>query len=338
METRTFAQLKGLPADTSLRASVDAQFIQLLEKIGRDQRPYYEAAFADATAAITFRIWSDAPELPLVRETEPGECVRLEAEFHLHPTYGLAARSWRLRPLTPDERLLLLAGPSHEQQAADYAAIAHFIDSFQECRLRALCHGFLRDFGDRFRRTGAARQFHHARRGGLVEHVAQMMRDADALCTVRPQLNRDLLLAGILFHDAGKLWENAYEETGFTMPFQETAELLGHIAMGAELVGILWRQLESPEWSALQPASERVRRHLQHLILSHHGELAFGSPVVPKTPEAIALHYLDNLDAKLEMFTMGYATAPLLAPHVQERVRPLTGHLVTPLPHPVVDE
>jgi len=165
----------------------------------------------------------------------------------------------------------------------------------------------------------------------LVEHVAQMMRDADAICGVRPTLDRDLLLAGVLFHDSGKLWENIYEEEGFSMPYSETAELLGHIAMGVELISILWRKIERPDWQTLEPSSDRVRRHLQHLVLSHHGEIAFGSPVVPKTPEAAALHYLDNLDAKLEMFAQGYKHAAKLGANVQERVRPLTGNLIAPL-------
>jgi 3'-5' exoribonuclease len=103
-----------------------------------------------------------------------------------------------------------------------------------------------------------------------------------------------------------------------------------------EVVNKLWRELvEAPEnraWADLEPASERVRLHLLHLIVSHHGELEFGSPVVPKTPEAQALHYIDNLDAKMEMFERGYQTASELGRHVYDRVRPLPGRLVAALP------
>jgi len=332
MTRSTFAELQAMPPDTPSTAIVHAQFCQLLEKIGRDQRPFYEATLADATGSAQFRIWSDAAELPLVRDCEPGEFVQLEAEFRRHPTFGLEAKHWRLRPLTPDEREAVLHGPRSEQQAADYATITELVDSMREPRLKAVCQAFLEEYGTRLKRTGAARNFHHARRGGLVEHVAQMMRDANAICGVRPYLNRDLLLAGVLFHDCGKVWENCYEEVGFTMPYHETAELMGHIAMGTELIGVLWRRVEQPEWAQWQPSSEQVRRHLQHLVLSHHGELAFGSPVVPKTPEAVALHYVDNLDAKLEMFLKGYETSAQLAPRIQEKVRPLTGNLVAPLP------
>src|SRR3982751_1840806 len=110
---------------------------------------------------------------------------------------------------------------------------------------------------------------------------------------------------------------------------------MGHISIGLELVNSLWRKLQTDEnvraWSSLSPASEDVRMHLLHLIGAHHGEPQFGSPVSPKTPEAMALHYIDNLDARLEMFAAGYVTARLLADKIFDRVRPLPGNLVKPL-------
>jgi 3'-5' exoribonuclease len=193
---------------------------------------------------------------------------------------------------------------------------------------------FLTEFGDRFRRTAAARNYHHARRGGLVEHTAQMMRTAAAIAPLYPQLNLDLLIAGILFHDSGKLWENALPENGFVMGYDERGELVGHISIGLELVNSLWRKLSAEnadEWKNLLPPSEDVRLHLLHLIGAHHGEQQFGSPVTPKTPEAMALHYIDNLDARLEMFAAGYLTAKPLADRIFDRVRPLPGNLVKSL-------
>src|SRR5581483_9840511 len=103
-------------------------------------------------------------------------------------------------------------------------------------------------------------------------------------------------------------------------PFVEAGELLGHITIGIEVVNTLWRKLDLTPWATLQPASEDVRLHLLHLLAAHHGELQFGSPIVPKTPEAQALHYIDNLDAKMEMMTLAYATSRSLAPRIQERV------------------
>ena len=160
------------------------------------------------------------------------------------------------------------------------------------------------------------------------------MRVALAIAPLYPQLNVDLLIAGIVFHDSGKLWENHYPESGFVMDYDERGELVGHISIGLELVNSLWRRLSAENgeiWKSLTPASEDVRLHLLHLIGAHHGEQQFGSPVDPKTPEAMALHYIDNLDARLEMFAAGYLTAKPVADRIFERVWPLPAKLVKSL-------
>jgi 3'-5' exoribonuclease len=119
------------------------------------------------------------------------------------------------------------------------------------------------------------------------------------------------------------------------MGYDERGELMGHISIGLELVNSLWRKVQTEEnaraWSALVPSSEDVRMHLLHLIGSHHGEPQFGSPVSPKTPEAMALNYIDNLDARMEMFSAGYLVAKPIADRIFDRVRPLPGNLVKPL-------
>lgn len=161
-----------------------------------------------------------------------------------------------------------------------------------------------------------------------------MMRVAREIAPTYPQLNLDLLIAGILFHDSGKLWENQFSETGFVMDYDELGELVGHISIGLEIVNSLWRRLSAENadaWKTYSPSSEDVRLHLLHLIGSHHGQKELGSPVEPKTPEAMALHYIDNLDSKLEMFAAGYLTAQPLAPRIFDRVRPLPGNLVKSL-------
>ena len=109
---------------------------------------------------------------------------------------------------------------------------------------------------------------------------------------------------------------------------------MGHISIGLELVNALWRRISAEQadaWKNLEPPSEDVRLHLLHLIAAHHGQKDLGSPVDPKTPEAQALHYIDNLDARLEMFAAGYTVAKPLAPRVFDRVRPLPGNLVKSL-------
>jgi 3'-5' exoribonuclease len=199
-------------------------------------------------------------------------------------------------------------------------------------RLRGLCDLFLQEFGPRFQRASAARHNHHAHRGGLLRHTGQMMRSASAVCSAYPVLNRDLLLAGVLFHDCGKLWEMCPPEAGFEIPRELRGELLGHISIGIEAVNALWRKLPLETWRGMEPASEDVRLHLLHLIASHHGELQYGSPVEPKTPEAIALNMVDNLDAKLEMLAMAYNRQPEIAPGIHERVKALNTSPVKPLP------
>jgi 3'-5' exoribonuclease len=292
---------------------------------------------ADACDRMTLRVWSDHPDYKACDSLRGGEFIELAGEFNQHQQFGLEARNWKVRPLTEQERSELLQGPAElrAKQAADWDYVVATTKSIGDPRLRSLGEAFLNEWGDRFRRTAAARNYHHARRGGLVEHTAQMMRVAIQIAPLYPQLNPDLLLAGILFHDSGKLWENHLPETGFTMGYDERGELMGHISIGLELVNSLWRNLQSQEnaiaWKDLVPASEDVRLHLLHLIGAHHGEPQFGSPVSPKTPEAMALNYIDNLDARLEMFFAGYAVAKPLAARIFDRVRPLPGNLITPL-------
>jgi len=336
-EVLPLSVLKQRAQGARIESAVHGQVESLVKKETRDGKPFWELTLADAEAKMTLRAWSDAPAFALCEEMAVGAFLEVAGEFAHNGTFGLDAKRWTCRELTLDERDALLAGPPElrEKQAADYAFIEQTAAAIGDPRLRGLSRQFLGEYGPRFRRAAAARGNHHARRGGLVEHVAQMLRGALAVAGVYPMLNRDLLVAGVLFHDAGKLWENALPADGFTMPFDERGEMLGHITIGIELVNALWRKLiateEAAGWATLQPASEDVRLHLLHLLAAHHGELQFGSPVVPKTPEAWALHYVDNLDAKMEMMTAAYATARQLAPRIQERVWPLPGNLVAPL-------
>ncbi len=315
-----------------------AQLESAIPKTARSGNPYYELKFVDAEGSVTLRAWNDTPAFELSSQLKKNDFFEITAEWFYNEEFkSIEAKNWQLRQLSPEETDEVLSGSAdlRERQNKDYAFIESSVASIGDPRLAALCHSFLSRFGERFRRTGAARDYHHARRGGLVEHVAQMMRSALKICEAYPDLNSDLLVAGVLFHDCGKLWENSYADKGFTMPYSETGELIGHIPMGMELVNKLWRDLldgeSSNTWLTLEPTNELVRLHLLHLIGAHHGEMAFGSPVVPKTPEAIALHYIDNLDAKMEMFARGYETAALLAPNVFTQVRPLPGKLIRPL-------
>ncbi len=338
MDLHSISSLKKVALAGRVEARVHAQIDAINRKETRDGKPFFEVALADAETRMTLRAWSDAPAFETCEGLLAGAFLEVSGEFAHGAAYGLESKKWTCRELTPLEREALLGGTAElrEKQMADFATITDAVASMDDPRLRGLAELFLHDFGDRFRRAAAARTYHHARRGGLVEHTAQMLRSALAMAGAYPVLNRDLLIAGVLFHDSGKLWENALPADGFQMPFDERGELLGHITIGIELVNSLWRKLLATDaaasWSQLSPSSEDARLHLLHLVAAHHGELQFGSPVPPKTPEAWALHYVDNLDAKMEMLAAGYASSKQLAPRIQERAWPLPGNLVAPLP------
>ena len=338
MELLSLKQVRQAVQRGPAGGRVHVQVEAAAAKVTREQKPYCELVLADAADRMTLRVWSDNPNYKACDSLQPGEFIEIAGEFYQHQQFGLDARgSWKVRALSPQERTELLQGPAElrAKQAAGLAFIIEKTEAIGDPRLRALCVEFLSEWGERFRRTAAARTYHHARRGGLVEHVAQMMRVAQQIAPLYPNLNLDLLLTGILFHDSGKLWENHLPDTGFSMPYNERGELVGHISIGLELVNTLWRKISAQEsakeWSELMPATEDCRLHLLHLIASHHGEMELGSPVYPKTPEAMALHYIDNLDARLEMFFAGYPVARSLAERIFERVRPLPGNLVKPL-------
>ena len=337
VEIFTIAQLKHATLAGRVEARVRGQVDSLAEKATREGKPFWELILADAEAKLTLRAWSDSPAFAQCAALAPRSFLEVSGDFVNNGAYGLDAKRWTSRELTPEERETLLGGSPElrARQAADFAFLTDTVETIADPRLRALGRLFFAEFGPRFGRAAAARGNHHARRGGLVEHVAQMLRSALAIAGAYAFLHRDLLIAGVLFHDCGKMWENALPADGFTMPFDERGELLGHITIGIELINALWRKLlateEAAGWTALAPASEDVRLHLLHLLAAHHGELQFGSPVVPKTPEAWALHYVDNLDAKLEMIRQGYQTARHLAERIQERAWPLPGNLVSPL-------
>ena len=302
-------------------------------------KPYLDLEIGDGTANEKIKLWSDSPAYAEALRHTPGTFVALDAHFHRNQ-YGLNLSRPQLRPLTADETAALLEGPAERRAFID-AEIAHItatVDAFTDPRLRLLGQTFLQQYAEKFRRAAAARDYHHARRGGLVEHVVQMMRSAQALRPVYPHLNWDLVLLGVLFHDSGKLWENDYQAEGFLMPHTLVGELMGHIPVGIELANSLWRTLhERPEFKALtgpghQPPAETVRLHLLHLIASHHGQREYGAPVTPRTAEAWALHYIDNLDAKMEMLRSAFAEKPQIAPGIHERRAPLEGHPVVSLP------
>ena len=153
-----------------------------------------------------------------------------------------------------------------------------------------------RDFVAGFKRAPAAMEMHQAYIAGLLEHTLGIARAAVAILPLYPNLNGDLLLTGAFLHDAGKMTELS-SDLGFK--YTDRGQLVGHITIAA-----IWIQQKADAISAEmgEQFPAKTVDLLQHLILSHHGVYEYGSPKLPMTPEAVALHYLDNLDAKMNMF------------------------------------
>ncbi|QTN33441.1 HD domain-containing protein [Akkermansiaceae bacterium] len=336
MSVISISSLKEQAGEVPLIASVNAQLQSRTVKSTKGGKPYFDLVFADATGSLGLKVWSDTPLHSEAGELPLNAIVRLEGEWTQNQ-YGVNGSGVSWARLDDAAIADFLAGDPmvRSKQEKDFADIMTFCEDMADPRLKKLSAHFFGTMGDRFRRTAAARKNHHARRGGLVEHVAQMMRSAVAISGLYPELNRDLMIAGVLFHDCGKLWENSYPEDGFGQIHSRYGEMLGHIPLGIELVNKLWHDLmgasEFDAFSACKPSTEDVRLHLLHLIASHHGQLEFGSPVLPKTPEAYALHYIDNLDAKMEMLRDAYPQANEVAPGIYDRVFPLAANLIRPL-------
>ncbi|HOQ08559.1 MAG TPA: HD domain-containing protein [Syntrophomonadaceae bacterium] len=146
-----------------------------------------------------------------------------------------------------------------------------------------------------FYEAAAAKKVHHNYPGGLLEHTVQVAELCLYTAPAYPLLNKDLLIAGALLHDIGKLDEY---QTKVVTEYTVKGRLLGHIAMGVERVGIAIEEVRSQG----QDFSRELEWMLKHMILSHHGTTEFGSPVVPMFPEAFVLHMMDNLDAKMFVY------------------------------------
>ncbi len=330
-------QLTSEAGAAEVQGTVLVQVTKKLTKTTKTGKPYLEVELADAAGSFSLKIWDNSPWHPAFNALQPNDAIAVTGNWVVNE-YGLNGSALDCRRLSPEEEEQMLAGSPElcARQKEEWECILAFVESMADPRLRTLCEILTEKYGARFRRSGAARMNHHARRGGLVEHVASVMRVANALCGAYPTLNRDLVLAGALLHDCGKMWENVYEEHSLVMPYSLAGELLGHIPVGIELVNRLWGVMLTPErreaWKSLTPATEQVRLHLLHLIASHHGLLEYGSPVVPKTPEAFVLHHADDIDAKMEMFRVVYTESQPLSEHVVQRKFPLASNAVIPLP------
>jgi 3'-5' exoribonuclease len=165
--------------------------------------------------------------------------------------------------------------------------------------LRALAECFFMDdaFVRGFCRAPAGVRNHHAYVGGLLEHVVTLIDAGDRLAGLYPELDRDLLLMGIFLHDVGKVRELSYDRA---FAYSDEGQLIGHLVIGVEMLNEKVARVHDLTGESFP---KEVLLRLKHMIVSHHGSYEFGSPKLPMTPEAIALHQLDNFDAKVHSFT-----------------------------------
>ncbi|HUG90056.1 MAG TPA: HD domain-containing protein [Planctomycetaceae bacterium] len=186
------------------------------------------------------------------------------------------------------------------------ARVQEILLGIDDPKLRTLMECFLVDepLMNAFRAAPAGVKAHHAYHGGLLEHVANILETAVRIADLYPKVDRNLLLAGIFLHDMGKVREMASDAS---FVYTDEGQLVGHLVIGVE---ILNEKIAEVQRLTGEDFPHETALRLKHLILSHHGEYAFGSPKLPMTPEAIALHHLDNLDAKVHEFTRSIAEDP----------------------------
>ena len=176
--------------------------------------------------------------------------------------------------------------------------LMELLRSIQNFHLKNLAECFLMDasFQKRFCAAPAGIKNHHAYPGGLLEHVVSLMELVNVVAPRYPQLDRDILMMGAFLHDIGKLDELTYDRA---LGYSDEGQLIGHLVQG---VLILEKKLQQAVELSGEKFPSELAMQLRHMIVSHHGKLEFGSPKVPMTLEAIALHYLDDLDAKIFSF------------------------------------
>jgi 3'-5' exoribonuclease len=317
--------VKILGSTVPIEAELRVQIIEHEQKETRDLKPYVRMKISDGGATADMSVWSDSPSYVWAKTMLKGDCYALNGAFSASK-FGIESKGWTSRLLEGDERAAVFAGPPElaEKQEVDWQRLWCLVNNLPEGPLKLVTVILLEELAEPYRRAGAARGNHHARRGGLVEHVSLMAQCGNVLCDVYPELRKDLVIAAIVFHDVGKLFENQYEKEGFEMPFSFRAEAYGHIVIGIEMARNFWRKLDP----GVQHENEILLHALCHCIASHHGCLEWGSPVEPKMPEAQLVHFIDNIDAKLEMFRQQRKTAKELATGVFEGQRPLPKSLL----------
>lgn len=261
----------------------------------RTDKPYLRCIVSDRTGEVTARMWSVD-----------------EGSFNRMPTEGFAYIEGETQKYQGDLQLIIQmlepAEPSAEEirdllpcsvrpAAEMLEELTGILNSMSHPAIKALAQVYLSDqfLMDQFKACPAAKSAHHAFLGGLLEHTLGLMKMAAAVCPLYPGLNRDLVIMGLFLHDLGKTRELVYDRS---FGYSDRGELVGHIVDGAIMLHDKAQQVMRETGQRLPANAVMV---LQHIILSHHGQPEYGAARVPMTPEAILVHLLDNIDAKMAM-------------------------------------
>jgi len=260
--------------------------------------PYLNLRLKDRTGELDGKVWENAREWDKV--FKKGDIVRIESRS-VNFKNAVQLSILELKRVADDEVNLSDYLPAARRDSgAMMAELTAFMDSVGNPSLKALLDAFFKDeeLVSLFKKAPAAKGFHHVYLGGLLEHTLSVTRLLDIACTQYQGVDRDLLLTGGILHDIGKIYEFSY---GRIIDYTDEGRLIGHITMGVEMV--------DDKIAAIANFPAPLALNLRHVILSHHGELAFGSPKRPKTVEALIVHFMDDLDAKVNAFQEFIAAA-----------------------------
>jgi 3'-5' exoribonuclease len=266
-------------------------------RANRNGNLFLQLDLRDRSGTINARLWNAGE--PLFRSFEAGDFVVAKGKVQLFQ--GALQIILNAVARHPAEKVDLADFLPHTDKDVSklYERLRTLLRKLGNPHLRALAESFLMDeaFTQAFCRAPAGVRNHHAYVGGLLEHVVTMLDGADRIAPLYPELDRDLFLMGVFLHDIGKVRELTYDRT---FGYSDEGQLVGHLVQGVEMVNE--KVAQAVELTG-EPFPRELLLRLKHLIVSHHGTHEFGSPRLPMTPEAIALHHLDNLDAKLHTFT-----------------------------------
>ena len=260
------------------------------EATTRNGRPYITVTLQDKTGAIEGKIWE--PNSPRIQTFEKMDYIDISGNVSCY-NGELQVLIQGLKPALEGEYNIADYMPTTTKDIPKmYQELCRYLGSVKNPHLLELCNQYFlknKEFAASFQMNSGAKSVHHGFVGGLLEHTLNVVRLCNCFCQTYPDLNRDLLLTAAAFHDVGKMRElSPFPENDYT----DEGQLLGHVYMGTEFVTDATRKIEG--------FPKALAKELCHCFLAHHGELEFGYPKKPATLEALALHYADLADSKLE--------------------------------------